>query len=668
MKQYMALLIAVGCFYLVQAQPTFTAVNFIEDDNNNYLKSFEGETSDSARVYLQAEFEDGTIIHSRITEKTTTHNVSIIFPKRNSVATIKAVAFNVDGTTESDVLATIEKSSAPELSLIGENVEGYEKPLLNEYVLLNTETEIPAEKQAIILSPDGGIAWSDTLPNSNENVDCNAINYQNGYILITDCHTITRKKLDGSDEKIYQFEADSLSGTNSFFHGEAIINIDGNVVSLFAHKNIVDQSLIGGNSETDLVSDGIVEFDFETGEIINLYSPPTPIEEGGKCNFLRVPLLSAKGGKYAPVFGDDISYYRLATSIVQNSDSTYHLTMDTGILLPQGGISNVSLKNRDCELFFNFISPNSQDFLFYEDDLFLNPRSFSVLPNGNFFMLTNYPDTTIVANDTMVSQTSNGTTTRALKFFLEPFYNGYYTMFRTLDDYILPTEAYTETGSAIWLPTDEMLSFSPTNKTLYRVTDENAISGALQFNENISVGALVDEYIIEIPQLTIMNIDTLVCNDLMEMYELEGMPEGGYFTGVPVTGGNIFDPTGLETGSTYTITYNYGPYTADFEIEVEKCVSINELMHMGGLDSEISPNPIVEGQAMLKYQLSKPGEVQLQIVNLNGQLIKNIDLGFRRAGISAEMIDLSSITSPGAYIYSLISNNMISSKRFIFTK
>lgn len=666
MKQFIALLILVGYFFYAKAQPTFTTSNFNEAENNAFLKNFEGETSDSARVYLEAAFDDGSKSYSDISENGLVHKINFLIPKKNSGVIISAIAFNLSGKTETE-LVILEPFSLPQDALLGELVEDYEKPVKNNYLLLNTETETPKEKEAIILSPEGEIVWAETLPNSNENVDCNAVNYQNGYLVTTDCHTITKKKLNGSEEQTYQFNVDTLAGANSFFHGKAIINLDGNIVSLFAHKTIVDRSLVGGSVETELVSDGIVEFDFESGEIVNLYSP---MDSDNLCQFFRE---LNKGGKYAAVFGDSIEYYRLASAIVQDFNKSYFLTMDSGSYFPQGGISNVNVQSGFCDIGFSFIGPNSDNFVFYEDDYFVNPTSFSVLPNGNYFMLSNYPDTSIVVNpytlenDTITAPNGNGVNTRAQKFYLEFGYMGYFVMFWTVDDYNLPATAYTEMGSAIWLPNDDMLGYSPTNNTLYQVNDEDVITGAMTFNETISPVALVEDFETAAPEVTIINIDTLVCNNQMEMYQLEGMPAGGYFTGVPVTDGNIFDPTGLEAGQVYTITYNYGAYTASFDIEVDQCVGVNELMQMGGFDSEILPNPVVKDIAVLKYQLSEPGEVTLQIVNLNGQLVKNEMLGFRRAGVTAEMISVYNLPS-GAYIYKLFSKDMNSSKRFNVVK
>jgi len=667
MKQVIALFISVVCFFCLKAQPTFTSTNFIEDANNVFLKNFEGETSDSASVYLQAEFEDGSKTYSKISDYGLAHNIAIVFARKNSKATIKAIAFNLNGSSESEVLASIDAISVTQDELIGNVVEGYEKPVQNNYMLLSSQTETPAAKEAIIVSPEGDVVWAETLPNSNENIDCNAINLQGEYVLITDCHSIIKKKIDGSEKQTYLFEVDSLAGANSFFHGKAIINIDGNIVSLFAHKTIVDRSIIGENAETELVSDGIVEFDFETGAIVNIYSP---MSENNLCQYFRA---LNKGGKYTAVFGDSIEYYRLASAIVQDFNKSYYLTMEVGTYYPDGGIANVNIDNGFCDNGFNFIGPTAQNFVFYEDDYFVNPRSFSVLPNGNYFMLSNYPDTTITVNpytlenDTIRSTTGNNINTRAQKYYLEFGYMGYFVMFWTVDDYNLPAAAYTEMDAAIWLPSDEMLAYSSTDKTLHQINEADAITGAMTFNEDIEPVALVEDFELTAPEVTIVNIDTLICNDQMEMYELQGMPAGGFFTGVPITNGNIFDPTGLFAEQVYTITYNYGPYNASFEIEVEQCVSVNELMQMGGLDSDISPNPVVKNSAMLKYQLSEPGEVILQIINLNGQILKNENLGFRGTGISAEIINLNELSS-GTYIYKLISNNMINTKRFNLVK
>jgi len=168
---------------------------------------------------------------------------------------------------------------------------------------------------------------------------------------------------------------------------------------LFAHETIVDKSIIaGGDSLTQLVTDGFVEFDFNTGEVLFTYSPAS---DNTFCNYYK-PL--DVGGKWAAVFGDSIEYYRLATEINQDNDAGYFLTISKDTLTPAGGIAKINPFSGFCELEDNFVSPTNPKFVFYQDDWFVNPRSFSVLPGGNYFMLTNYPDTMIMQTDTVITE------------------------------------------------------------------------------------------------------------------------------------------------------------------------------------------------------------------------------------------------------------------------
>ena len=88
---------------------------------------------------------------------------------------------------------------------------------------------------------------------------------------------------------------------------------------------------------------------------------------------------------------------------------------------------------------------------------------------------------------------------------------------------------------------------------------------------------------------------------------------------------------------------------------------------MGGLDSYLFPNPVSTTNPMLKYRQAKAGELQLQIFDLNGKQIEQIDLGFRPMGLSAETINLQQYKN-GVYVYRISSGNMQQYKRFVVSK
>lgn len=641
-------------------------------NNENLLQyTFTATTTQPAQVYLSYTSTNGKVNYTDISELGKQHTIHLIGLTADTDIEIKAHAFNSKG----NVQISLNNVFIPNENLIELNElkkTTMKQSALDENVLLITDRGNGEADFAFIMDVEGNVVWYETLPNSNENADCNAINYSKGYVIISDCQTITRKKLDGTEEMTYTLEGDSLY-SGSFFHDKAIINRDSNIVSLFAHETIVDKSLIGGDSLTQLVTDGFVEFDFNTGEVLYTYSPTS---DNSFCNFYKD---LNTGGKWASVFGDSIEYYRLATGINQDNDAGYFLTLSKDTLIPAGGIAKINPFSNFCELEENFVSPTNQKFVFYQDDWFVNPRSFSVLPSGNYFMLTNYPDTMIkrmdtmimeidtVLLDTIISPLANGKTTRALEYWFEPgSYMGYFTMFWTVDEFHFPEAAYTELGSAIWLPNEHILGFSDVNNTMYEINDTSGVTGEWTFNESLKVCASVNNLYSSEPLVYISEIDTMLCNNQMEMFQLVGVPEGGYFEGIPLTEDNVFHPDSVDAG-TYTVTYHFGPVSASMDINVEVCSGIEDLETMGGLDSYLFPNPITIAKPMLKYRQAKAGELRLQIFDLNGRQIEQINLGFRSVGLSAETINLQHYKS-GVYVYRLSSGDMQQYKRFVVAR
>jgi len=645
--------------------------SLIANSDNQLKFTFTATTNEPAQLYLSYTNAKGIMHYTAVSKLAKQHTIELIGISTNTQVEVKAHAFNHKGSTHQ----LLNPVFVP-----GENIEALnqirkttmKKSALDENILLTSDRGNGKDDFAFIMDKDGNIIWYETLPNSNENADCNAINYDKGYIIISDCHTITRMQPDGTDTMTYTLEGDSLY-SGSFFHDKAIINQDGNIVSLFAHKTIIDKSLINGDSIIPLVSDGFVEFDFETGEVLYTYSPATEIPErstadysNSLCNYYK-PL--NVGGRWASVFGDSIEYYRLATEINQDFDAGYFLTMSKDTLSPAGGIAKINPFSSSCEIEASYISPSNKNFVFYEDDYFVNPRSFSVLPNGDYFMLTNYPDTTditIMGTDTLLSPFADGTTIRALKYYLEFGYMGYFVMFWTVDEYRFPEAAYTELGSALWMPNDNILGFSDTNNTLYEINDQNEVTGEWRFSEPLKVCAIVEDLYPVETDISIVKIDSIFCKDDMQMFQLTGIPNGGYFEGVPLSEDNIFYPDSVDAGI-YTITYHFGPDSASIHIQVEECVGIETLEAMGGLDSYLFPNPVGSQTPMLKYRQAKAGELLFETYDLNGKLIEQINLGYRTMGLSAEHINLKQYAN-GVYVYRITSGDMQQYKRFVVTR
>lgn len=79
------------------------------------------------------------------------------------------------------------------------------------------------------------------------------------------------------------------------------------------------------------------------------------------------------------------------------------------------------------------------------------------------------------------------------------------------------------------------------------------------------------------------------------------------------------------------------------------------------------PNPN-GGDFSISYNLESEASVELFIVSLLGEKIKQLDLGKQNAGYHSQKINLSKLTlKPGVYILKLIQNSQSCNTKLIIT-
>jgi hypothetical protein len=78
------------------------------------------------------------------------------------------------------------------------------------------------------------------------------------------------------------------------------------------------------------------------------------------------------------------------------------------------------------------------------------------------------------------------------------------------------------------------------------------------------------------------------------------------------------------------------------------------------------PNPFNPG-TNISYQLSKSGNVLLEVYSLNGQLISTLVNSFQTAGNYTIYFNASNLSS-GVYLYKISGNDFISVKKMLLLK
>lgn len=132
-------------------------------------------------------------------------------------------------------------------------------------------------------------------------------------------------------------------------------------------------------------------------------------------------------------------------------------------------------------------------------------------------------------------------------------------------------------------------------------------------------------------------------------------------------GNNVYPGFATNSMMYYLGTHGRGFYTSGSRID-STVSSINEveLSKNEAISLSIYPNPI-NNLGTIDFDLYEDGQTTVQIFNLNGSLVKTIDLGVQSKGNHTERIDVSSL-SIGTYIVSLQSNSDRKISKMIITR
>ena len=142
---------------------------------------------------------------------------------------------------------------------------------------------------------------------------------------------------------------------------------------------------------------------------------------------------------------------------------------------------------------------------------------------------------------------------------------------------------------------------------------------------------------------------------------------------IPATGGNALGSGGSVSYSVGQVVYTTStgingsvaqgvqqPYEISIVTGLEEAKGIT-------LQCSVYPNP-AKDKCTVEYEIEKNSKnVQLQILNMNGQTIAKFDEGNKIAGKYKIVFDVSKYAN-GTYIYSLSSDNNRLTKRFMISK
>lgn len=142
-------------------------------------------------------------------------------------------------------------------------------------------------------------------------------------------------------------------------------------------------------------------------------------------------------------------------------------------------------------------------------------------------------------------------------------------------------------------------------------------------------------------------------------------------------------PSGVTNGSTrMRVQMHYGSYitdpcaTFDFGEVEDYTVNISGGSFSGFSSPKeettnsilISPNPVSGASANLSYKIVKDGNIQVKVLNMNGQVLQNIDLGRQFAGSHNYMLNSLNKLASGTYMIVMEQDNQVVNRtRFVVT-
>lgn len=142
-------------------------------------------------------------------------------------------------------------------------------------------------------------------------------------------------------------------------------------------------------------------------------------------------------------------------------------------------------------------------------------------------------------------------------------------------------------------------------------------------------------------------------------------------------------PSGVSNGATrMRVQMHYGSYstdpcaTLDFGDVEDYTVNISGGSFSGFSTPKeettnsilISPNPVTGTSANMTYQIVKDGNIQVKVLNMNGQVMQNIDLGRQFAGSHNYTLNSLSKLASGTYMIVMEQDNQVVNRtRFVVT-
>jgi hypothetical protein len=115
-------------------------------------------------------------------------------------------------------------------------------------------------------------------------------------------------------------------------------------------------------------------------------------------------------------------------------------------------------------------------------------------------------------------------------------------------------------------------------------------------------------------------------------------------------------------GMIYAATFGRGIFTSN-TFESKSGSTSSHLAMTSNIQVNITPNP-VSNVATIRYSVENNSSVLFQVYNLQGQLVKNINLGTQPAGANEVTFDAADLGS-GTFLIRMVAGNQQTSSKFV---
>ncbi|MCX6272903.1 MAG: T9SS type A sorting domain-containing protein [Bacteroidetes bacterium] len=114
-------------------------------------------------------------------------------------------------------------------------------------------------------------------------------------------------------------------------------------------------------------------------------------------------------------------------------------------------------------------------------------------------------------------------------------------------------------------------------------------------------------------------------------------------------------------GMVYAATLGRGIFKCDKYVGIDNPVNPSTI---AGKYLKVYPNPVVN-QANIEYTLDRPGTVTLQVMNITGQLVREVKLKNQSMGAHTETISFNNKLTSGTYLIKLKSGSSVNTCKFV---